>query len=142
MSSKPKRPCNYPGCPALITDGRYCPPHTTQAAGDDRATRGSAHERGYGGRWQQYREWFLSQCPLCGDRPKVAQPLLAAPIRPVEEFSRCKAAGLVRAAVIVDHIIPVAGPGDPLFWAAWNHQGLCVACHNRKTARERIGGST
>lgn len=138
MPSKPKRPCNYPGCPLLITDGRYCPAHTTQAAADDAAQRGTSAGRGYDYNWQKYRAWFLSQCPLCGDRASVAQPLLAVHSVPLaEEFSQCKKAGLVRAARIVDHIIPVSGRGDPLFWPPWNHQALCAACHNAKTAKER-----
>ena len=33
----------------------------------------------------------------------------------------------------VDHIVPVDGPQDPLFWDESNHQGLCHDCHSRKT---------
>jgi len=144
MASKPKRPCNYPGCPALSTE-KFCPAHAGHDHRQDRALRGTSHERGYTGDWQQYRVWFLSQCRLCGDRLPLGDALRhqaeAAghlnPPRPAEEFSACKRKNLVRAAVIVDHIFPVAGPGDPLFWPSWNHQGLCIACHNRKTAKER-----
>lgn len=36
----------------------------------------------------------------------------------------------------VDHIIPHRGDLR-LFWDRTNWQGLCVGCHNRKTAQER-----
>ena len=144
MASRPKRPCNYPGCPALITDGRYCPAHTAQAAREDAAMRGSASDRGYDGRWQEYSVYFRGRYPLCGDRPANATAEAAAAgytLPPVEEFSRCKAAGLVRPAELVDHVFPVTGQAHPLFWLPWNHQGLCWSCHNLKTARERAGVS-
>jgi 5-methylcytosine-specific restriction endonuclease McrA len=35
----------------------------------------------------------------------------------------------------VDHIVSVAGPTDPLFWAEWNHQALSKIQHSEKTAR-------
>lgn len=34
----------------------------------------------------------------------------------------------------VDHIVPVTGPADPLFWVSWNHQALTHAQHSEKTA--------
>ena len=37
------------------------------------------------------------------------------------------------SATIVDHIIPIEGEADVLFWPASNHQSLCAACHGRKT---------
>jgi 5-methylcytosine-specific restriction protein A len=37
---------------------------------------------------------------------------------------------------VVDHIIP--HKGDPnLFWDVENWQGLCVVCHNIKSAKEK-----
>jgi len=147
MASKPKRPCNYPGCPALSTE-KFCPAHAGHDHRQDRALRGSSHHRGYTARWQQYRAWFLGKHPLCGDREASATidaQLAGRTLPPAIDFSQCKDAGLVRAAVIVDHIFPVAGPpeasGDPLFWPSWNHQALCIACHNRKTAKERTQAS-
>mgnify|MGYP001601057410 CR=1 FL=1 len=152
MPFKPKHPCSYSGCPAL-TDKRFCPQHTRQAAADDRARRGSSSERGYDGRWQEYRTVFLGKYPLCGDRP-LDHPQLGDAlrrqaqaagylnlIRPAVEFSPCKAAGRVVPAVIVDHILPVSGPSDPKFLPEWNHQALCIPCHNLKTARERCQAS-
>jgi 5-methylcytosine-specific restriction protein A len=48
----------------------------------------------------------------------------------------CEAQGRVTASEHVDHIKPVSGPGDPLFWEPTNHQALCQSCHSIKTARE------
>ncbi|MBE8614863.1 HNH endonuclease, partial [Morganella morganii] len=35
-----------------------------------------------------------------------------------------------------DHIIPIEGEQDVLFWPEWNHQPLCHTCHNRKTQQQ------
>ncbi len=72
--------------------------------------RATAAKRGYGGRWQRFRAWFLKRHPLC---------------------VRCQ-----RPAVHVDHIVPVTGPNDPNFYKPGNHQALCHACHNRKTSED------
>ena len=66
--------------------------------------------RGYGARWQRFRLWFLKRNPLC---------------------VKCQ-----RAAVHVDHIIPVTGRDDPKFYEPGDHQPLCHSCHSRKTRRE------
>lgn len=82
--------------------------------------RGTTAERGYGGRWQRYRLIFLAEHPLCVE---------------------CERAGKVEAATVVDHIVPHKGD-QVKFWEPTNHQGLCAACHNRKTAREDMGSWT
>lgn len=41
----------------------------------------------------------------------------------------------VEPAACVDHIRPVAGPADPLFYAEWNWQAISHAQHSEKTAR-------
>lgn len=77
--------------------------------GYDRA-RGSVIERGYGAGWRRIRERVLSDEPFC---------------------RRCGVEG-----VEVDHIVPrsLGGADD-----RQNLQTLCTACHNRKTAEERVG---
>ena len=88
--------------------------------------RGSAAQRGYDAQWVRYRRMFLAEHPLCAE---------------------CTQRGERVRATDVDHIVPVSGPGDPLFWEPTNHQGLCHSDHSRKTAREdggfgnRAGGS-
>ena len=42
-------------------------------------------------------------------------------------------------ATDVDHIIPVEGPLDPLFWDETNWQSLCHPHHSRKTNAEDGG---
>ena len=109
------RPCRQIGCPNLVCKG-YCPDHQRQGNKVGKALydekRGTASSRGYGARWQRYRKSYLSRHPLC-----------------VMHQER----GEVVAATVVDHIIPVNGPNDPLFWDEDNHQSLCRDCHTYKT---------
>ena len=49
----------------------------------------------------------------------------------------CKAKGIAKAVQIVDHVIPIEQGGERL--AMSNLQSLCIACHNTKTAGERVG---
>ena len=72
--------------------------------------------RGYGGRWQRFRVWFLKRDPLC---------------------VRCQ-----RPATDVDHITPVTGPDDPNFYKPGNHQALCHGCHSRKTRKDMTRAPT
>lgn len=114
MPTKPKRPCNRPGCRNLTTK-RFCEQHRTAEYKRQDRERGTAAERGYGYRWQKYRTWFLKENPLCAE---------------------CKRQGRLTAATLVDHIIPVTGADDPRFWDPDNHQPLCDRCHNIKRATE------
>ena len=88
---------------------------TTQKTRPRFGQRGSA-QRGYGGRWQKYREAYLGIHPLC---------------------VKCEAVGKTAAATVIDHIQEVSGPYDPLFWEPNNHQALCRDCHERKHGRKR-----
>lgn len=119
MPLKPSRPCKYPGCPAL-TDNKsgYCPQHLKEIRQRYDSQRNGSTARGYDWQWQKYRKAYLAEHPLCVE---------------------CEKLGWVKAATTVDHIIPVSGPDDPLFWAPNNHQSLCTEHHNRKTAKEDGG---
>lgn len=117
MPDKPWRPCGKQGCPNL-TKERFCDEHAHMANQYDKE-RGSAAKRGYGRRWQTYTERFLRQ--------------------PENAFCACGCGGL---ATEVDHITPINGPDDPLFWKRSNHQGLTHECHSRKTAEDRKKGLT
>lgn len=79
--------------------------------------RGNSTERGYGYRWQQTRAGYLRKHPLC---------------------AHCARDGRVEPATDVDHIVPHRGD-QALFWDRSNWQGLCHACHSRKTAAEDGG---
>jgi 5-methylcytosine-specific restriction protein A len=48
---------------------------------------------------------------------------------------RCAAIGKQTLATVTDHIVPINQNGEP--WNSDNHQGLCLKCHQKKSARER-----
>ena len=64
--------------------------------------------------------------PVCGMRADGRQS---------PEHSLCTREARVTGARVTDHIMPHKGDVT-LFWAGANHQSLCLACHNRKTATE------
>lgn len=101
----PTRPTRYR--PAAIPCSI---PRSLASAKDYDRRRGTSTARGYSWRWQRYAIAFKREHPFC-----------ATP-------------GCTRPARHVDHIQPVTGPGDPLFWEPANHQPLCHSCHSRKTA--------
>lgn len=78
------------------------------------AQRGTAHQRGYGYRWQQASKGWLRAHPLC-------------------EY--CKRKGYDNLATLVDHITPHRGDMQ-LFWDFKNLQSLCAPCHNGEKKRE------
>ena len=104
MPRKPKRPCRYPGCPAL-SDDVYCDVHRPLYA------RENATARGYDGRWRVARLRFLKRNPLC---------------------AACMQEGRLSPATVVDHITPHRGD-ETLFWEESNWQPMCKPCHDRKT---------
>lgn len=60
MPNKPKRPCQFPGCPEL-TETRSCAKHKRQVMGP----RLSPAQRGYDARWRRLRKTILAKYPLC-----------------------------------------------------------------------------
>ena len=65
-------------------------------------------------RWRRFRAWYLGTHPLC---------------------VKCEAEGRATLAVILDHVVELSDGGAEL--DVDNVQGLCAACHNRKTAEMR-----
>lgn len=63
--------------------------------------------------WRRVRKKFLEGHPLCAE---------------------CQRKGRVVAARVVDHITPINDGGARFDFR--NLQGLCDACHNRKSGRE------
>lgn len=117
MPSKPQRPCRYPGCPNLTSDKRgYCPQHLQQIHRQQDHERGTANQRGYNYRWQKVSKLYLTRHPLCALCAKKKPPL-------------------IRAATLVDHIVPHHGDYE-LFWDERNWQPSCKDCHDIKTAKE------
>jgi 5-methylcytosine-specific restriction enzyme A len=118
LPSKPKKPCNYPGCPNL-TQERYCQIHNKAVRNKYDKNRGSSTERGYGYRWRKESKQFLFEHPLC-------------------ECDECKRMHRLLPSEVVDHIIPHRG--DPiLFWDKNNWRAMSKRCHDQKTAREDNG---
>ncbi len=112
MPTKPKKPCATPRCSGL-TDGQYCDRCRRKAE----ARRGSAAQRGYGAEHRAWREEILSLDPYCWDSFKRhTQPVVST---------------------VADHIIPRSDGGES---TDENGMGLCVSCHNRKTALEGMTG--
>lgn len=118
MALSARRPCASPGCPELVAKG-YCTAHQGRgsvARAD--GGRGTAHERGYGGRWRKARETYLASHPLCAE---------------------CQRQGRVTPARVVDHVKPHRGD-QQLFWDSSNWQALCdftspYDCHGAKTGK-------
>lgn len=74
----------------------------------------NSSQRGYGYRWQQARERYLREYPLC---------------------VYCEREGMTTAASVVDHITPHQG-NQELFWDQSNWQSLCAPCHSSVKQRE------
>ena len=121
MPSAPRKICRHPGC-SVLTENTYCGQHEkkkqetlkTERIKYDKE-RGTSSSRGYNYRWRKYSAQYRKDNPLC---------------------VMCEKEGRVALAECVDHIIPVSGPDDPLFWEPTNHQGLCIRHHSEKTASE------
>ena len=102
-----------PGCPALVHGGARCPAHTR--VNDQR--RGTAHQRGYDGRWRAYRITYLAAHPLC---------------------VLCAGEGQVEPATVVDHIDAPKGDAAK-FWDQGNHRALCKRHHDLRTDEGDFG---
>ncbi len=103
-------------CPELVSKGR-CEKHRLQHRKRQDETRQSSNARGYTSRWRAARKGYLSKHPLC---------------------VHCEAKGIVKAANVVDHIVPHKGDMKR-FWDRTNWQPLCTQHHNIKTATEDGG---
>ena len=90
------------------------------AGRDESKERGTAAQRGYDARHRRWRRAVLARHPIC---------------------QMCLKQGKTISATVADHIEPL-DPRNPRAgnWSVEeNGQGLCHACHNRKTADERLG---
>ena len=116
MPFKAPTPCRHPGCAAVLTTHGYCDAHRAEIHRDyGRARRRFDSEIGFyqSAAWRAVRAAFLREHPTC---------------------VRCAQQGRVVAAVVVDHVVPLKDGGARFDWASL--QGLCIACHIAKTARE------
>jgi len=74
MATKMKRPCNHPGCGALIITGARCSKHTKQFHVDYRKSRTDTDEqRFYGSKvWRETSLQYRKEhpvCEVCGNNP-------------------------------------------------------------------------
>lgn len=112
MPRKPKRPCSYPGCPAL-TDGRYCEPHQKLIDQQyEKYDRDPATRKSYGRTWKRIRDRYIAAHPLC---------------------EQCGKTGKLTPAEEVHHIKPLSKGGTH---DEGNLMSLCTSCHSEITARE------
>lgn len=115
MPQKLRKPCGYPGCPAVVDSGeRYCERHKADIQKQYDRDRGSAASRGYDARWKRLRLMALAQEPLCRE---------------------CLSQGRARPATDVHHI-----DGDVRNMKRENLEPLCKECHSRKTAKYQAFG--
>jgi 5-methylcytosine-specific restriction protein A len=106
----PKLPCTQPWCDQLVEGGGKCEKHKEQRPNglgvvNLRRIYDSA-------RWKRLRAVVMSEEPLC---------------------RICLSKNIVELTRAVDHIEDMSSGGSP--WDRDNLQGLCYACHNRKTAQ-------
>lgn len=65
LPSKPKKPCAYPGCPALVT-GRYCEEHAAKRNSEyEKYGRNKDTKRCYGRAWKRIRDKYAAEHPFC-----------------------------------------------------------------------------
>lgn len=118
------RVCVAAGCEELAVAGfPHCDEHRVIFAARQKARRdqasGSDHAKAFAELyadvwWRKASKAFLAAHPLCAHHAEV---------------------GIIEAAKVVDHKVPHRGD-KRLFRDQSNWQGLCLTCHNRKTARE------
>ncbi|MDC9594996.1 HNH endonuclease signature motif containing protein [Xenorhabdus sp. IM139775] len=113
MPWQPLKRCSYPHCRERVKSGR-CEQHQRETRRQQDKQRGTRTQRGYSNQWGRYRLHYLKASPLC---------------------VICLKTNIYTPATIVDHIVPILGDTDVLFWPASNHQALCQTCHNRKTVQ-------
>ena len=115
MPSKTPTACTRPQCGGLVRDGvcSRCGPLRRRADKVTDAKRGNFRQRGYSTQWDAVRKLHLKGEPLC---------------------RMCATAGRVTAAVMVDHIVPIADGGAVL--DDTNLQSLCTSCHASKTRED------
>lgn len=111
MPSKPKKPCAYPGCPALVT-GRYCEEHARKVNSDyEKYSRDKSTKRRYGRAWKRIRDKYAAEhpfCELCFERGLAV---------PVEE---------------IHHRLPLSEGGT---YDRSNLIALCKSCHSQIHAK-------
>lgn len=131
MPYAPMKPCTFPGCGVLVpSTQRRCDAHRKQEENERSRHRRASGEFTivfYNSRaWRSFRDAWLREFPLCGDRPAG----------PSAEHSACVEFGRVTPAAQVDHIEAVREGGD--HFDRSNIQSLCHSCHSSKSMSRRM----
>src|SRR3990167_5123627 len=115
MPKRPLAPCREPDCAALAAQQGRCAQHARAKRWEreDQSPRVSRSSTalGYDRQWRKRRAAYLLVHPFC---------------------IWCGALGLTMMATQVDHVVAKSLGGSD---EERNLQGLCAACHARKTAR-------
>ena len=107
MTSKPKRPCSYPGCPNL-SNGQYCEEHRKmERKRYDKYERDPNINKTYGRAWKRIRDRHITLPPLC---------------------EMCLKEDMLTPAQEVHHILPISKGGTH---SQDNLMSLCRSCHNK-----------
>ena len=119
MAFKSKKPCAYPMCPELISEGKYCKEHLALAQKEynkhHRNNHSTTNKSLYNTpAWKKASKAHLRANPLCAE---------------------CQRQSNYKEAQCVDHIIPHQGDMNK-FWDQENWQSLCNRCHAIKTLKE------
>jgi len=114
MAIRPLKPCNAPGCSALVRGARYCEKHQYLSAAW--ATSRRAERAGLSGRpWRRLRDQILLRDSyLC-------------------QCDECRRLGRLLPANEVDHVIPLSQGGSD---SPENLRAINRDCHRAKTQRE------
>jgi 5-methylcytosine-specific restriction enzyme A len=112
MPQRAPSACHRPGCRGLVRNGvcSVCGPLRQQAQSAWDKQRGTAAQRGYDGRWQRLRTYFLAGNPLC---------------------VHCAEQGRTEPATDVHHVVAKRNGGSD---DDANLLALCHACHSKVTA--------
>jgi hypothetical protein len=136
MTLAPLRPCAAPRCTNRTSSG-LCPEHRRVRE----QARGSAHVRGYGKQWAEFRVQFIVLLAARGIPAACGASLPGGP--DTRRYSTCAQAGRLNALDLhLDHEPPLTleerrNPGkvcDPLRVGF-----LCREDHSRKTMQEQHG---
>lgn len=120
MALKSKKPCAYPMCPELISEGKYCKEHLALARKEYNKHHRNNHTANNKSlynmpAWKKASKAHLRAKPLCAE---------------------CERQGNYKEAQCVDHIEPHNGDMNK-FWNTENWQSLCNRCHAIKTRLEK-----
>lgn len=117
---RPKKPCRFPGCPALTYD-RFCPDHALVELTHVTSRKHTNPAFAMIDSWYDSRDWRalkaeqLRRFPFCAACSREYNPVIATE---------------------VDHIRPIRLGGRKRDFT--NFQSLCKPCHDRKRQQESM----